>query len=246
MPARLSPANPARLHLVLMLVLTFSTGVIDAVGYLGLDRVFTGNMTGNVVILGMALMGGDDLPILGPIVALVGFMLGALLAGRTLRPSTTGWNHRTTGLLLAVGVVMLAVAVVFLVGGTPRHGEPLIVATTGILAVAMGVQAATARHLNVKDVPTVVVTSTITGLAADSRFGAGTHPFWGRRLMAVVLILAGAAAGAGLLQLHIGLGVLATSVLTVGVAVVGGILGRGPRPAPKAEVPAGEAAGAVR
>ncbi|XTR51741.1 DUF1275 family protein [Pseudarthrobacter sp. So.54] len=56
----------ARLHLVLMLMLTFSTGVVDAVGYLGLDRVFTGNMTGNVVLLGMAVVGGTGLPVLRP------------------------------------------------------------------------------------------------------------------------------------------------------------------------------------
>ena len=37
-----------RMHLALMLILTFSTGIVDAVGYLGLDRVFTGNMTGNL------------------------------------------------------------------------------------------------------------------------------------------------------------------------------------------------------
>jgi uncharacterized membrane protein YoaK (UPF0700 family) len=30
-----------------MLALTFSTGIGDAVGYLSLDRVFTGNMTGS-------------------------------------------------------------------------------------------------------------------------------------------------------------------------------------------------------
>ena len=41
--------NPANTHLGLMLALTFTTGIVDAVGYLGLDRVFTGNMTGNVV-----------------------------------------------------------------------------------------------------------------------------------------------------------------------------------------------------
>ena len=52
--SRPSTRSGARVHLVLMLALTFATGVIDAVGYLGLDRVFTGNMTGNVVILGMA------------------------------------------------------------------------------------------------------------------------------------------------------------------------------------------------
>ncbi|MFE8887704.1 YoaK family protein [Pseudarthrobacter enclensis] len=221
MPARFFPADPARLHLVLMLMLTFSTGVIDAVGYLGLDRVFTANMTGNVVILGMALMGGDNLPVLGPIVALAGFMAGALVAGRTLRIIKSGWTHRTTGLLAGVGAVMAVVAVALLSGVTPRNNEPLTVAITGALAIAMGVQAATARHLNVKDVSTVVVTSTITGLAADSRLGAGTHPFWGRRLAAVGLIMAGAALGTVLLQIHIGLGVLMTALITLFVAAVG-------------------------
>jgi uncharacterized membrane protein YoaK (UPF0700 family) len=221
MPARFFPADPARLHLVLMLMLTFSTGVIDAVGYLGLDRVFTANMTGNVVILGMALMGGDNLPVLGPVVALAGFMVGALISGRTLRTVPSGWAHRTTGLLAGVGVVMAAVAIALLSGVTPRNNEPLTVAITGVLAVAMGVQAATARHLNVKDVSTVVVTSTITGLAADSRFGAGTHPFWSRRLAAVGLIMAGAALGTVLLQIHIGLGVLMTALITLFVAAVG-------------------------
>src|SRR5690606_2579666 len=53
----------ARPDLPLMLALTFSTGVIDAVGYLGFDRVFSGNMTGNVVLLGMGIAGADGLPV---------------------------------------------------------------------------------------------------------------------------------------------------------------------------------------
>src|SRR3954467_13406316 len=89
-------SHPAGLHLGLMLALTFSTGVIDAVGYLGLDRVFTGNMTGNVVILGMALVGGNGLPVLGPLLALAGFMAGAALGGRVLKVAGPGWTSRTT------------------------------------------------------------------------------------------------------------------------------------------------------
>jgi uncharacterized membrane protein YoaK (UPF0700 family) len=94
---------------------------------------------------------------------------------------------------------------------------------TAGLAVAMGLQAATARHLSVKDVTTVVVTSTLTGLAADSRLGGGTGAHWGRRLGAVVLILLGATAGAALLPLHLGWGILLTAVLTLAVALVGGL-----------------------
>ncbi|MCU1519325.1 MAG: hypothetical protein JWQ75_4046 [Pseudarthrobacter sp.] len=205
-----------------MLVLTFSTGVIDAVGYLGLDRVFTGNMTGNVVILGMALIGADDLPVLGPAIALAGFVLGAVIAGRVLKPEAAGWSRRTTALLTAVGGTMAAVAAV-LFAQMPQAGEPLTLVVTAALAVAMGLQAATARHLSVKDVTTVVVTSTLTGLAADSRLGGGCGAHWGRRLGAVVLILAGATAGAALLHVHAGLGVLLTAVLSLGVAAAGGI-----------------------
>ena len=218
---RLKSADTARLHLVLMLVLTFSTGVIDAVGFLGLDRVFTGNMTGNVVILGMALLGADGLPVLGPSIALAGFMLGAAVAGRILKPYPPGWNRRTTGLLTAVAVLMATVAAVLLVR-IPQAGELVALVITGALAAAMGLQAATARHLAVKDVTTVVVTSTLTGLAADSRLGGGSGAHSGRRFGAVALILAGAAAGAGLLPFHLGFGVLLSAVLTLLVAVAGG------------------------
>jgi uncharacterized membrane protein YoaK (UPF0700 family) len=219
---RLKAAEQARLHLLLMLVLTFSTGVIDAVGYLGLDRVFTGNMTGNVVILGMALIGADHLPVAGPSIALVCFMLGAVIAGRALRPEAAGWSKRTTALLTAVGLTMAAVAVV-LFFHAPHAGDPVTLGITGALAVAMGIQAATARHLSVKDVTTVVVTSTLTGLAADSRFGGGKGAHAGRRFGAVVLILCGAAVGAALLHVHPGYGVLLTALLTLSVAVAGGI-----------------------
>jgi uncharacterized membrane protein YoaK (UPF0700 family) len=214
-------ANPAALHLGLMLALTFSTGVIDAVGYLGLDRVFTGNMTGNVVILGMALTGADDLPVVGPVVALVLFMVGALIAGRTLRPVPAGWSGRSTALFAVVGVVLLASAVPFLVIDDPA--EPVKLAVTGALGLAMGMQAGAARHIGVKDVTTVVVTSTLVGLAFDSRFGIGDGQPWKRRAGAVLLIGLGAFAGALLLQVHIGVGMAVAAVITLVVALLGHI-----------------------
>ncbi|WP_127127013.1 YoaK family protein [Georgenia sp. SYP-B2076] len=214
-------ADPGTLPLGLMLVLTFSTGVVDAVGYLGLDRVFTGNMTGNVVILGMALTGADDLPVRGPLVALAAFMVGAVIAGRVLRGVPSGWTHRTTALLAAVGMLILAVTVPTL--ALEDMGEVFPVVVTAALGLAMGMQAATARHLSVKDVTTVVVTSTIAGLAADSMLGGGTNQPWRRRAGAVVLIGAGAATGALALRVHLGLGMLLAVVLSLGVAAVGGL-----------------------
>ena len=207
-------------HLSLMLALTFSTGVIDAVGYLGLDKVFTGNMTGNVVILGMALVGGSGLPVLGPLLALVGFMAGAALGGRVLKSAGPGWTGRTTVLFSIVTLVMLTIAVLLLVMEDDLS-RPVGVSITTVLGAAMGVQAATARFIAVKDVTTVVVTSTITGLAADSVLGSGKGGGSGRRASAVILILAGAFAGAGLLTWHLGSALLVAGAITAVVTLLG-------------------------
>lgn len=205
-----------------MLVLTFTTGIVDAVGYLGLDRVFTGNMTGNVVVLGMALVGGNGLPVLGPLLALGGFMAGAAIGGRVLRRADGAWTRLTTALFAFVALVMIALAVVLLLGGdTPTH--PLQVTVTTLLGVAMGVQASAARFIGVKDVTTVVVTSTITGLAADSLLGSGRGGGTGRRLLAVVLIIGGACVGAALLRWHLGAGLVLAGMIVATVTLVGAL-----------------------
>jgi len=217
---RLKAVPAPTMHLWLMLVLTFTTGINDAVGYLGLDKVFTGNMTGNVVVLGMAMVGGNDLPVLGPALALVGFMVGAAVGGRALRGSAAAWSTVCTALFGVVAFLMLALGVVLLIDGD--HPEkPLEVTITTIAAVAMGMQAAAARHIAVKDVTTVVVTSTLTGLAADSWLGSGKGGGSGRRLAAVALILLGALVGALLLKAHLGLSLLLAGVLIAGATAVG-------------------------
>ena len=96
---RLRTAARQNLRLWLMMVLTFVTGLVDAVGYLGLDRIFTGNMTGNIVILGMGLAGEDGLPVAGPLVALGAYVVGAAVAGRLLqrhKPACLRRNSNST------------------------------------------------------------------------------------------------------------------------------------------------------
>jgi uncharacterized membrane protein YoaK (UPF0700 family) len=207
---RLVDVPTERVHLWLMLVLTFTTGINDAVGYLGLDKVFTGNMTGNVVVLGMAVVGGSGLPIVGPALALVGFMVGAAVAGRLLRRGTRTWHGVTTLVFAAVAVLMLVLGTaLLLVGDDPSR--PVGVTVTTAAALAMGMQAAAARLVAVKDVTTVVVTSTITGLAAD--LGSGRRDGAVRRASAVVAIIAGAAAGAALIMWRLGAGLLLAGVV---------------------------------
>jgi uncharacterized membrane protein YoaK (UPF0700 family) len=217
--------DPETIHLPLMLALTFSTGVADSVGYLGLDKVFTGNMTGNVVILAMALAGGKGLPIVGPLIALFAFMVGAAAGGRTLRRVASGWSSHITILLGTVAIVLIGVSVVLFSDGG-RASQTLAYVVTALLAAAMGLQASVARHIAVKDVTTVVVTSTLTSLAADSWLGAAKGQPWARRAGAIVLIGAGAGVGALLLLINLGFGVALSGVITLVVAALGHSAGR--------------------
>jgi uncharacterized membrane protein YoaK (UPF0700 family) len=216
----LSRPHRERVHLTLMLALTFSTGVVDAVGYLGLDKVFAGNMTGNVVILGMAAAGADDLPLLGPSIALVGFLCGALAGGRVVRPVAGGqWSRRIGAVFALVGLILAALASALFVVGRASVA-PWLLIIVAFLSVAMGLQAATARHLAVKDITTVVVTSLITGLAADAAV-SGTKQPWPRRVLALALLTVGALVGALTLRWHPGLGLGLAAGVTIAVATVG-------------------------
>ena len=218
--------DQARLHLALMLVLTFSTGVVDAIGYLGLDKVFTANMTGNVVILAMGLTGQDDLPIVGPIVALAGFVIGATVAGRFLRGVPKGWHRRDTWVLsIVAGLLLIALAPTAFITSTPAD-PALGLPVTALLAVAMGMQAGAARHIAVTDVTTVVITSTLAALAFDSRLGRSTGQTWFRRLAAVTLLALVALSGAALLLIAFWVGLALAAALLVVVAVLGTVGGR--------------------
>ena len=65
------PDAARRVHplLLALSLLTLVTGLVDAACYLGLGRVFTANMTGNVVLLAFGAAGAQELPVLAPTVS---------------------------------------------------------------------------------------------------------------------------------------------------------------------------------
>lgn len=220
-----SSRDRGQVHVVLMLALTAATGIVDAAGFLGLNRVFTGNITGSVVVLGMGLTGAEDLPVLGPICALISFAVGAVVAGRVLRPIAGGWTSRTTLLFGLVGVVIAALSVLLALTGRAPSG-PLSIAVICLLGSAMGIQTATARHLAVRDVNTVVVTTVVAGLAADSRLGARRHQPVARRVVGILAIGTGAVIGAAAWRWHLGLSLAFAAAIILTVSFLGHRMGR--------------------
>jgi uncharacterized membrane protein YoaK (UPF0700 family) len=182
-----------------LLVLTVTTGLVDAVSYLGLGHVFTANMTGNVVLLGFGLAHAGGLPVLAPLVSLAAFLLGAGAGGR-LVAGLAPHHGRYFRVALAIEAGLLGCAAVLAAATTVKVGSLAAYVVIALVAVAMGVRNATVRKLAVPDLTTTVLTLTITGLAADSRPAGGASHNSGRRLAAVASILIGALIGALLEQ----------------------------------------------
>src|ERR1700731_3254239 len=65
-----------------LIALTLLSGLVDAVCYLGLGRVFTANMTGNVVVIGFAAAGAPGFSIPASLTSLLVFLVGAVAGGR--------------------------------------------------------------------------------------------------------------------------------------------------------------------
>ena len=204
----------------ILLTLTVITGVVDAVTYLGLGHVFAANMTGNIALLGFSLAGITDISVTASLISLAAFLLGAAGGGilaRSLESNRRRWflitlTLETIGLSLAAASAAAALSTYVIVA---------------LLAMAMGMRSATVRRLGIPDLPTTVLTMTLAALASDFTLNAETWPAARRRIASVVAVLAGAIAGALLLNLGLAVPLVAAagvlSVTTAAFATAGRI-----------------------
>lgn len=182
----------------LLMLLAFTTGLVDAISVLGLDRVFTANMTGNVVLLGFALA---RVPGFHPgpyLVALGSFCIGAVTAGRLALFRS---DRPIRGWLVAAGVfecALLGLAALALVhvGGSEASDPQQAILATALISGAMGFRNASVRRLGMPDMTTTALTQAIAALAGESRLAGGQNVRWRREGGAVAAILLGAWAGA--------------------------------------------------
>jgi uncharacterized membrane protein YoaK (UPF0700 family) len=185
----------------LLLTLTLVTGLVDATSYLKLGHVFVANMTGNVVFLGFGIAGAGGISIWASLTAIGSFLVGGIVGGRI----GSRWsNDRGRQLTTAAGTELLLVMGALVIAALSRHqiGAANRYAVIVPLAVAMGIQNATARRLAVADLTTTVLTQTLTGIAADGPLAGGQGSRFGRRALSVAAMLLGALIG-GLLVLKV-------------------------------------------
>jgi uncharacterized membrane protein YoaK (UPF0700 family) len=154
---------------VMLLVLTCAAGLVDAISYLEMGHVFTAMMTGNTVLLALAIGQGEVVAALRSTLALVAFSAGAaggamvLLRGR----ARGEWPPIVTATLALEGVVLIVFGVVWHLGGPGSRADVLTVVLIGLSGLAMGIQAAAVRHLGVPGVASTYITGTLTSLMAE-------------------------------------------------------------------------------
>jgi uncharacterized membrane protein YoaK (UPF0700 family) len=200
----------------LLNALTVSSGVVDAISFLALGKVFTAFMTGNFAFLGMAIASTTGLNTYGVVApravsvlaAMAGFAVGVFLATKIVRQhapkneQATGilWPERTT---FALGFSLLAhlcfVLIWLATSAQPSFNViPVLLAVWGL---AMGMQSGAVRRLDVGGTFTTAATATFIFLASNVRY----LPLMSderRRLRGILISLVIGATAGGLLLIH--------------------------------------------
>ena len=205
-----------------LMILTFSSGAVDAICFVSFGKVFSAFMTGNLVFLGIGAAGafkpnGPDLVRVGVVIAafIVGVSISAWIIKRARRSRVAGRGFSVS----LVGV--LVAQLVFLAGWIAVSGDPsdtYATALAAVEAVAMGMQSSAVGSLEVKSVFTTAATATLVNLgreAADRRV-SDTDP--GRLARILICLIAGAVAG-GLLLVNVRTYAPALSTLATAAAL---------------------------
>jgi uncharacterized membrane protein YoaK (UPF0700 family) len=181
----------------LLLLLACAAGAADAVSYMELGRVFTANMTGNTVLLGLALVEAERQATIRAALALVGFLVGGALGAWIVERGASGsiWPPAVTRALALEWIILIVFAVDWLYV-SPDAPSPLATGSLIVLsALAMGVQSTAARRLDVSGVATTYITGTLTNLVAwlvawGVHANPGRHPVQPTRPAQAVVLLA--------------------------------------------------------
>jgi uncharacterized membrane protein YoaK (UPF0700 family) len=202
-----------RLTVSALLLLTFATGVVDAISVLVLGHVFVANMTGNIIFLGFWFVPRAGVDLTAAIVAFVGFLAGTVIGGRMTRhlgAHTRRWLTTSLGVEIAV---LLALSILAGTGVLSYQTNTKLILIAG-LAITFGVQNATARQFGIQELSTTVLTSTVVGIGVDSRLAGGTGEREKLRYGVVLAMCGGAIVGATLSR------VVVAPVIALAAAVV--------------------------
>ncbi|HET6734186.1 YoaK family protein [Mycobacterium sp.] len=205
-----------RLTVTGLLLLTFATGIVDAISVLVLGHVFVANMTGNVIFLGFWFVPHSGVDLTAAVVAFPSFVVGTVLGGRLARHLDSHVRRWLT-IALSVEVVVLVALSILAGAGVLDYRDNTKLWLIAGLAITFGSQNATARQFGIQELSTTVLTSTIVGIGFDSRLAGGTGHREKLRYSVVLTMCGGAVVGATMTRFTVA-PVIALAALVVAIS----------------------------
>jgi uncharacterized membrane protein YoaK (UPF0700 family) len=201
---------------LIAIALTFISGAMDVASFTRLGNVFASVMTGNIVLLGLAVARGSLTLASHTAVAIAGYIVGVaagtLIAyrARAAIPEEPGDDPGRGGAVSPGGAgrggavspgvrwalrTELVLLAGFAAGWEVSGASPAGWAQFCLLAVAaaaMGVQSATVKDMGLSDVSTTYLTGTLTGLVSSLVRPDQDTPHGVRRFGVLIGLVAGA------------------------------------------------------
>lgn len=153
-------ARRVRISIAPFYGLSLTAGCVDAISFVGFRGVFTANMTGNTVLLGIAIAAKFgklpvSLGIVAPLIAIATFILGAIAVLPIFR---VGFDaRRAAGVVFAEAVLVGIASFAFsMLGGA--YVVPLCIA---LVSFSMGAQSIVAARAGLPGIATTYVTGTL-------------------------------------------------------------------------------------
>lgn len=150
-----------------LLILAASAGSADGWSFFGFGHAFVANMTGNTVLLGLAVSQSYG-NLLHPLIALgcylAGAALGSFLTGSV--QAETVWSQPISRTLLLEGLLLLAAEGGWIAIHLHASYAPSLELLLATLALAMGMQSGAMVQLKIPGIVTTYITGTWTTLVS--------------------------------------------------------------------------------
>ena len=156
-----------KLPFALASFLTWIAGFVDAVGYLSLQHIYTANMSGNSVAIGIQFASQNWQETAKRFLPVVGYVIGLLFC-RILIGLGARKRIRTIASVSWMCEIALLVPACMSSAGDGRSWPVASIVYIGLLAAAMGIQNATLTHFSSLTINTGFVTGTLVKFAEQA------------------------------------------------------------------------------
>ena len=153
-----------KIPIAIAALLTWAAGFVDAVGFLSLGHIYTANMSGNSVAVGIQWVSQNWPEMVRRIWPVSGYVVGLLFCRILIQIAARARIKSVASIAFLIEIAMLAPV---LLGSAVAAASGMAFLYVGLLAIAMGIQNAALTHFSSLTVHTGFVTGTLVKFAEE-------------------------------------------------------------------------------